>query len=136
MSSYPYLTPLKDYLGNIVDGCFNLDSSQRFNCFAGNNDAFAITKPTKPYNVMGVCTTCGDLWCSMTTSLTSAPAAPPTLPATLSTLQSDRFMIPDREHLYWYYVPEDVVTLNFFCVRQGSFMAVFVQGPEQMQDKP
>ena len=134
MASYPYCTAIKDYKGNIVDGCFNVDSSQRFNCFPANNDAFAITRPSKPYNLMGLTTTCGDLWCSFTTALSAAPPAPPALPATLTTIAGDRFFIPDREHIVWYYVPADVTLISFFCVRQGSFSAVFVQAPDQMQD--
>ena len=133
MATFEKLEGLRDYNGNIVDGNYNIDSAQRFCAFPANNDAFAITRPPK-YQVMGLTTTCGDLWCSFTASLTATPPAPPVLPATLTNISGNRFLVPDREHLVWYYVPDDVVTISFFCVRQGSFCAVFVQGPDQMQD--
>jgi len=133
MSSDLFLHSLKDYQGNIVDGCYNIDSPERFCCFAGNSDAFAITRPPKT-QAMGLVTTCGDLWCSYSVSLTAPPSAPPALPATLSPIQGNRFLVPDREHIVWYYVPVGVDLISFYAGRQGSFMAVFVRAPLQMQD--
>ena len=133
MASFEMLKPLRDYNANIVDGCYNIDGKQRFCCAATNGDAFAITRPPK-YEVMGLITTCGDLWCSFTDPLTGPPAAPPALPTTLTNLQGNRFLIPDREHIVWYYVPSDVETISFYAGRAGSFCAVFLTAPLQMQD--
>ena len=133
MASYPYLTPLKDYLGNLVT--YNQDSVERYCCSPPNGGRFNIERPAKPYNVVGITTTCGDLWCSFTTAISAAPDAPPG-PTPLTNAQGDRFLIVDREPTEWFYVPDSVDTLWFFAGRLGSFEAVFVQAPEQMQDAP
>ena len=73
-------------------------------------------------------------WVWLPHAVTYGASAPPALPATLSPIQGNRFLVPDREHIVWYYVPVGVDLISFYAGRQGSFMAVFVRAPLQMQD--
>ena len=67
--------------------------------------------------------------------LAAAPA-PPALPAGLALSTDKRIYIPDREDPHWYYIPNSVDTLFFFCTRQGTFNAIFLDVPDQFEDSP
>ena len=131
MASYPFCRPVRDLNG--LPMAYNEDSKARYCCTAANGDRWVITRPSKPYNIMGVKTGCDQLWCSYTGAVT-LPAAPPTPPIPLDSSTGDKFYIPDREHIQWFYLPFDVENIFFACNRAGAFEAVFLQTTHQMQD--
>ena len=128
------LEPIKDYLGHIVDGSYNMNVSDIYCVTCANADTFKIDHIKR--RVCAISTTCGDLVMSFTQQPLAAAPAPPALPASLPLSLEGRILITDREHPSWFYIPKGVETLYFYCGRAGQFNAIFMDAPEQMEDAP
>ena len=128
------VAPIKDYLGNVIDGSYNLNAKDIFCVTCSNGDTFKIDDIKR--RLCAISTTCGDLVMSyIQQPLAAAPAAP-ALPASLPLSLEGRILITDREHPSWFYIPKGVETLYFYAGRQGQFNAIFMDAPDQFEDSP
>ena len=132
MATWSQLTALKDYLGNTVDGCFNLDSPSTYCVAPDDSDTFYIENISKQGNVIGITTSCGDLQMSFEGEITrSAPVPRDALPLSLER----RIFIPAGQKIVWRYIPEGTDTIWFFNETAGLFNAVILTCPDQFQDE-
>jgi len=126
--------PIKDYLGNVIDNSYFLDAKDIYCVTCSNGDTFQILNIKR--RAVAITTTCGDLIMSYSAQPLAASPAAPALPAGLPLSDEGRILIPDREDPHWFYIPKGVETLFFYAGRQGTFNAIFMDVPDQVEDSP
>ena len=136
MATFNPATGIRDYLGNIIDGSYNLIGTKTSYCVTcANGDSFRIAGVQPgPSRLLAIVTSCGDLQMAYVPITADPPAATATLTPSVNT--SLLLMGGPTNRVNYVYIPKDETTLHFYCKRAGTFWAAFLNCPDQMNDDP